>query len=149
MSQEPRDWDRELARIDKVMASVPAQAPVKSGGGGGGGAPAGRPAAPVAVVSRKAVFFTWLRVLLAVLVAGAMTQWPYSHDCGVNLFLYLGAVGGVVTAGLWSGVTSWQRRLGLAHTIALLVTLWGLVLAAAQVLPRIGYARHIAQWWCS
>ena len=145
MSQDERDWDKELARIDKVIAKAPAQLPAQ----GGGASPAGRPPAPVNVVGRKAVFFTWLRVLLAVLVAGAMTQWPYSHDCGVNLFLYLGAVGGVIAAGLWSGVTSWQRRLGLAHTIALLVTLWGLVLAAAQVLPRIGYARHIAQWWCS
>ena len=145
MSQQPRDWDKELAAIDKVMAKAPAQLPAQ----GGGGTPAGRPAAPVNVVGRKAVFFTWLRVLLAVLVAAAMTQWPYSHACGVNLFIYLGAVGGVIAAGLWSGITSWQRRLGLAHTIALLVTLWGLVLAAAQILPRIGYARHIAQWWCS
>jgi hypothetical protein len=142
---EQRDWDKELAAIDKVMAKAPAQLPAQ----GGGAVPAGRGApAPVNVVGRKAAFFTWLRVLLAVLVAAAMTQWPYSYSCGLNLIAYLGAVGGVIAAGLWSGVTSWQRRMGLAHTIALMVTLWGLVLATAQVLPRIGYARHAAQWWC-
>ena len=142
---EQRDWDKELAAIDKVMAKAPAQLPAQ----GGGGAPVQRGApAPVNVVGRKAAFFTWVRVLLAVLVAGAMTQWPYAHDCGVNLFLYLGAVAGVIAAGLWSGITSWQRRMGLAHTIALLVTLWGLGLAAAQVLPRTGYARVAAHWWC-
>ena len=145
MSQEKRDWDKELAAIDKVMASAPAQLPAK----GGAAAPAPRGAPPAAtVVGRKAAFFTWVRVLLAVLVAGAMTQWPYRYDCGLNLFLYLGAVGGVVAAGLWSGITSWQRRMGMAHTIALLVTLWGLGLAAAQVLPRVGYARIAAHWWC-
>lgn len=141
---DQRDWDKELAAIDKVMARAPAQLPAQ----GGAGVPIARGAAAVNVVGRKAAFFTWLRVFLAVLVAGAMTQWPYSYACGLHLFAYLGAVGGVIVAGLWSGVTSWQRRMGLAHTISLLVTLWGLVLAAAQVLPRIGYARHVAQWWC-
>jgi len=145
VSQQPRDWDKELAAIDKVMAKAPAQLPAQ----GGAGPPAGRPAAPVDGVGRGAAFFTWLRVMLAVLVAAAMTQWPYSYACGLHLFAYLGAVGGVIAAGLWSSVTSWERRLGLAHAIALLVTLWGLVLAAAQILPRIGYARHVAQWWCS
>jgi hypothetical protein len=39
--------------------------------------------------------------------------------------------------------------MGLAHSIALLVTLWGLVMAGAAILPRIGYARTAAAWWCS
>jgi hypothetical protein len=147
-----RDWDKELAAIDKVMAKAPA-APGKPAAlppaGSGSQPPARSQAAAVATVGRSAALFTWVRVLLAVLVAAAMTQWPYLHDCGTSLFLYLGAVGGVILAGLWSSVTSWQRRMGLAHSIALLVTLWGLLLAGQAVLPRIGYARAIAHWWCS
>lgn len=147
---DQRDWDKELAAIDKVMAKAPA-APAKQTAlpPGSGAAPVRSQAEPVMAVGRKAALFTWVRVLLAVAVAAGMTQWPYLHDCGTSLFLYLGAIGGVVLAGLWSSVTSWQRRMGLAHSIALLVTLWGLFLAAQAVLPRIGYARAVAHWWCS
>lgn len=147
-----RDWDKELAAIDKVMAKAPA-APGKPAAlppAGGGSQPAVRSqSAAVTPVGGRAALFTWLRVLLAVLVAAGMTQWPYLHSCGVGLFTYLGAVAAVVVAGLWSSVTSWQRRMGLAHSIALLVTLWGLVMAGAAILPRIGYARTAAAWWCS
>lgn len=150
---DQRDWDKELAAIDKVMAKAPApsaqparQAALPSGGGA---APVARaPAEAPMPVGRKAALFTWIRVGLAVAVAAGMTQWPYLHSCGMGLILYLGAVGGVVLAGLWSSVTSWQRRMGLAHSIALLVTLWGIGLAAAAVLPRVGYAKSAAVWWC-
>ncbi len=150
---DQRDWDKEMAAIDKVMARAPAPPPkgaLPAGAPAAAGAPVARsqPAAPMQV-GRKAALFTWVRVGLAVAVAAGMTQWPYQNSCGVGLFIYLGAVSGVVMAGLWSSVTSWQRRMGLAHSIALLVTLWGFVLAAAAVLPRIGYARTAALWWCS
>jgi hypothetical protein len=36
----------------------------------------------------------------------------------------------------------------VAHTLSLLVLLWGLVLAAREVLPRTGYARHVRTWSC-
>jgi heme A synthase len=77
-----------------------------------------------------------------------MTQWPYPNACGLNLAVYLGAIVTVIVAGLWSSVTSWQRRLGLAHTLSLLVLLWGVVLAAREVLPRVGYARQARTWTC-
>jgi len=140
-----RDWEKELAQIDKIMAKAPTP-PAASGGPAPVARSSGPP--PVAPAAGKAVFSTWLRVLLAVVLAGAMTQWPYGNRCGIPLFLYLGSAGVVALAGLWSGVTSWRRRLGLAHTISLLVMLWGLVLAAAVVLPRIGYARTTATWFC-
>jgi len=38
---------------------------------------------------------------------------------------------------------------GAAHVIALVIMLWGLVLAADEVLPRSGYARYSATWWCA
>ena len=141
MSDQPRDWDKELAAIDKAMARGPAPAagaPVATKGS----------AAPAAVPKRAAVA-TWLRVLLGLTLAGAMTQWPYPHQCGVELYFYLAAAFTVIVAGVWSGISSWYRRLGWAHTLSLLVVLWGIFLASREVLPRVGYAKHLAYWVCS
>ena len=147
----PRDWDKELAEIDKLMAQPQAQVPAKAGApppapARQGGASAPAPAAPVA--SRKAIFATWLKVLLAAVAAGAMTQWPYAHACGLGLFLYLGASGVIALSGVTGAISSWKRRIGLAHVVSLAVMLWGLGLAAAVVLPRIGYAKEAATWFC-
>jgi hypothetical protein len=145
MTDQPRDWDKELAEIDKVMARAPA------GGAGAPVAPASRGAAAVAAsgAGRLATFTTWLRVLLGLLLAVGMTQWPYPNACGLNLAVYLGAISTVIAAGLWSSVSSWQRRLGLAHTLSLLVFLWGTILAARELLPRVGYAKQARTWTCS
>ncbi|MEO8634218.1 MAG: hypothetical protein ABI587_02970 [Gemmatimonadales bacterium] len=146
MSDQPRNWDKEMADIDRLMANPSAQPPVKSGGLA---APVARGGTfPVATGGRMTTFTTWLRVLLGVGLAVGMTQWPYPTACGFNLAVYLGAISTVVVAGLWSSVTSWQRRLGLAHVLSMLVLLWGLVLSAREILPRIGYARHARVWNC-
>jgi len=143
MSPE-RDWDKELADIDKVIARTPAgPAPVPAAQG------KASPALQSAPVGRKAALATWLRVLLGALLAVGMTQWPYSHGCGISLFLYVGAAAAVVVAGLWSSISSWRRRMGLAHSLALGVTLWGMVLLAREILPRTGYAKQPLTWICS
>ena len=146
MSPAERDWDKELADIDKVIARSPAPsglpAPVPAASAQGGRAiatPAG---------GRKATLWTWTQVLLGGLLAVGMTQWPYSHGCGIKLFFYLGAAGLVVIAGLWGALSSWRRRMGLAHTLAMLVVLSGLILVAREVLPRVGYARQALTWMC-
>jgi hypothetical protein len=147
-----RDWDKELADIDKIIAKTPpgqlagqpGSAPPALPAPKGGGSPP--PAAQRA--GKGAALSTWLRVLLGVALAVGMTQWPYFRACGTSLFLYLGATGIVVLAGLWGAVSSWRRRMGAAHTISLLVMLAGGVLAAREVLPRIGYAKGSAVWWC-
>jgi hypothetical protein len=141
MSEQPRDWDRELAEIDKVMARTPAQPD----------ATAARRTGTTAVEStggRMAAFTTWLRVTLGLLLAVGITQWPYASACGLNLVVFLGAIATVIVAGVWSGVSSWHRRLGLAHFLSLAVLLWGLVLAAREVLPRVGYAKAVRTWSC-
>jgi len=140
MGDAPRYWDKEMAAIDKAMAKAPALAP-------GQAVPATRAPAPVAV-TRKAALATWLRVLLGITLAGAMTQWPYGRDCGLGLFIFLGAAATVVIAGFWSAISSWYRRLGWAHTLSLLVVLWGGYLAGHEILPRVGYAKHLAYWTC-
>lgn len=148
----PRDWDKELAEIDKVMAKAPAPAPVPAKAGGGQVPAQRQPSgpAPAPPASGKGAFGTWLKVLLAAVLAGAMTQWPYANACGFGLFMYLGAAGVVVIAGLWGALSSWNRRMGFAHVISLLVTLWGIALVTAVALPRMGYVqvRPAATWFC-
>jgi hypothetical protein len=142
----PRDWDKELADIDKVIAKGGGAAP-------GGSGPVARPSSgggglPVASGGRFAVATTWFRVILGLLLAVGISQWPYANACGLNLAMYLGAIATVVVAGLWSSVSSWNRRLGFAHFLSLLVLLWGLTLAARELLPRTGYARELRTWSC-
>jgi hypothetical protein len=151
MTGPPRDWAKELAEIDKLMAkSPPAAAPPATGPASRSPATPARGAGPPALPApaRGSVLSVWTRVLLGVVLAGAMTQWPYGKQCGTPLFLYTGASAVVGLAGFWAAASSWRRRMGLAHVVALLVTLWGLILVAAIVLPRIGYARAEATWLC-
>ena len=83
------------------------------------------------------------------LVGGALTQWPYPRTCGWGLLGYVIAVAIVIVTGVRGALLSWRGRLGPAHVIALVTILWGLVLAAHEVLPRVGYARTPATWRCS
>jgi hypothetical protein len=77
-----------------------------------------------------------------------ITQWPYPHGCGLPLAEYLGAVAMVLVAGAWIAVASWKLRNAPSHVLALLLLLWGIALAAEQVLPRIGYAAERWTWQC-
>ena len=146
---QPRDWDKEMAEIDKVLAKTPpGQLTERSTAGAPPAAPAPRRGSVAVPVGRRTVLATWLRVGLGVALAAGMTQWPYFHACGTALFGYLGAIGMVGLSGIWGLITSWRRRMGMAHTVSLLVLLWGGILAAAAVLPRTGYAKRTAIWIC-
>jgi len=158
MNDEPRDWDKELAEIDKLMGKAPAPAPRPSPpsapkGKAGVPAPAAAPAvapsrpAPTGV-SRREMFGTWSRALAGAVLAGAMTQWPYAHGCGGGLILYGLAAAAVVMVGLWGATSSWRSRSAAAHILSLVVTGWGIGLVAAIVLPRIGYAAIAQSWLC-
>jgi hypothetical protein len=93
-------------------------------------------------------FGAWMRVMLGLALAVGMAVWPYSHVCGGKLFFYLGGVGTLTVAGVWSAIASWERRLAVAHVLSLAILVWGLVLAAGVVLPRVGYAKSDAIWFC-
>lgn len=151
--ERPRDWDKEMAEIDKMIASgPPAPAPASQPAPVAKAARApSAPAAPPrgAAGSRYAVLFTWVRLALGLSLGAAMTQWPYTHGCGLPLFVYLGAVLAVVIAGVWSGISSWNTRSGFAHFLSIGLLVWGGVLAAREVLPRIGYAKQAAEWVCT
>ena len=87
-------------------------------------------------------------IVLGLALGAGMTQWPYTHGCGVPLFAYLGGVGAVLVAATWSTVSSWRTRSAVAHFLSLALFVWGGFLAAREVLPRIGYAKQTAGWTC-
>ena len=146
----PRDWDKELADIDKIIAKQPLPVPSPAPGAPPPGQPrrAAPPPALAETPRHRLVLTTWLRVVLAIIVAAAMTQWPYAYGCGLQLVFYLGAAAGVILAGLWGTVISWKRRMPGAHIVALLVTLWGAYLAGRVVVDRTGYPKVQRTWAC-
>jgi hypothetical protein len=90
----------------------------------------------------------WARVFFGMVFGGAMTQWPYLYECGLPLLGYLGAVAMVMITGVGIAVASWRLRSEGPHILALVILFWGIILAAEQVLPRIGYAAEQASWSC-
>jgi len=142
------DWNKELAKIDKQLESMSDEAllPAKSAA-----TPAAR-AEAVAVQQSTTTLGVMLRLALATALGVGMVFWPYEARCGGGLFLYLGAVGVLMGAGIWSAVWSWRHRSARAHILSLLLALWGGTLAGMEVLPRLGYAipteAHPASWMC-
>jgi hypothetical protein len=143
---QERAWDREMQQVDRLLAKLPTYQSAKpaarpSGGDHTARSPLARPASTTAGVM-------WGRLFLGLGLAAGMTVWPYGAACGAKLSYYLGGAGMVVIAGLWSARATWRRRSGGAHTLSLIVLIWGLVLAAKAVLPRTGYAADKAIWFC-
>jgi len=140
-----RNWDKELAKIDKQLESVSdAQLfPEKKGA---------TPAQKAGVAEQRAATSSWpaiLRLALATTLGVAILFWPYANRCGVGLAGYLAAVTAIAGGGIWSAVWTWRHRAGRAHTLSILLIAWGLILGAAEVLPRVGYARQSLFWTCS
>ncbi len=143
------DWDAELKRIDKALESLSDEQLLPAPA-------AASPGQKQAVAAERAATRTWpafLRLALATALGVGILFWPYATRCGAGLAGYLGAVAAVAIAGGWSAVWTWRHRTARAHVLSLLLVLWGLVLAAAEVLPRTGYAKptaaHPATWSCS
>lgn len=90
----------------------------------------------------------WACVSLGVLLGIALPYWPYPHACGLWLLLYGAAVSVEVVAGVWGAKLTWDSCLPFAHIVALGTVLWGLALIAHEVLPRAGYAKIHADWFC-
>ena len=143
MSDQSRDWEKELSDIDKVIA--------KEGGGGSqpGVAPVPRPAgAPSVPARRSSVALTWFWVLLAAALALALAIWPYQRTGGLQLGFFLGAAALTLLAGFLGAMASWTNRRGIGHIVSLGVIVWAGVAAAGEVLPRTGYARESRAWLC-
>jgi hypothetical protein len=143
-----RNWDAELKKIDRQLESVSDEAmfPTRTAKG----APAKAQAA--AAQQGTSTWGVFARLALTVALGVGMVFWPYSARCGVGLAGYLGAVSALLVSGVWSSVWTFRHRAGRAHTLSLLLVLWGLVLASIEVLPRTGYAKptaaHPVGWSC-
>ena len=143
-----KNWEEEMKKIDRQLESISDEAllPAKS---------APTPTAKAVAVEKQASTKTlgvMLRLILTLALGVGILFWPYGTRCGLPLIGYLASAGLISVAGLWSAVWTWRHRSARGHTVALVLTLWGAVLAAAQVLPRIGYAKptetHPAVWLC-
>lgn len=145
---EQRDWDKELAAIDRVMAKggAPAAPAPLVRAGDAAVAPAPRTGSPV--TRRRDLVGVWLKALLAAAGALALAIWPYAHACGTGLYLYLALTAVIVLAGLWVMHASWKHRRPVAHAAGVVILLGALVLVLAQVLPRVGYAARALSWGC-
>jgi len=148
-----KDWDKELAKIDKQLESVSdAQLFPEAKPGPGAPATTAAPVAATTVAASREAARSWpaiLRLTLAVILGVAILFWPYDNRCGAGLAGYLAAVTGVFASGVWSAVWTWRHRAARAHTLSVLLIGWGLLLAATEVLPRIGYARQALNWSCT
>jgi hypothetical protein len=138
MTEQPRNWDRELADIDRVIEKGPGPA----------GTPVRLPPPGAPPVATRAVAMTWFWVVLALLLAVALPLWPYGKECGLQFFFYLGAATLALLAGAAGAVSSWAARRGLAHLLSLLVVVWAGAMGAREVLPRAGYAAQSKPWLC-
>jgi hypothetical protein len=155
-----RDWDAELAKIDRQIAATSPEKLAASGNeraalqptverkalpaGGKPGAPFARQHKPLAA---------WARLVLGLALGVGMLFWPYPARCGPWLGLYLLGVTVLTAGGVWAAVWTWRHRTPRAHVLALLLILEGLVLAGVQILPKTGYAKpdagHPATWSCT
>ena len=155
--QKERDWDKEMAEVDRLLKKLPNADPTLGRGGSGGAEPTlrrsaatpahGTPSGGMYAVGGR--LGTWMKVGLGVLVGIGVAPgvWPYSHGCGLHVIFYLLGVTTVVAAGVWASISSWRRRLGFAHVIAQILIVWGILLMTREVLPRVG-AKPALPWLC-
>jgi hypothetical protein len=142
MTEQPRDWDKELADIDRAIAKQQGGAPVPAGTSKGAPVPVATPP------QRRFVALAWFWALLAVLLAVALIVWPFDKVCGIRLIFFLGATLLTLLLGGLGAYTSWAHRRGVAFLLSLMVLLLGGIMAAREILPRVGYARHALDWTC-
>jgi len=153
--QKERDWDREMREVDRLLAKLPEADPTLGRGvptvpvsprpavGGVGG----HGTLETGAARGRAWITTWMRVGLGLALGIGMLVWPYSHACGLKLVFYLIGATGVTIAGVWSALTSWKRRLGIAHTLSIILIIWGLGLGGRQLLPRL-YGKTPVPFFC-
>ena len=136
MTEQPRDWDKELANIDRAIS--------KSGPSTTSPVTVPTPAPP----RRRFVALTWLWTVVATVLAVALVVWPYDKACGIRLIFFLGAAVLAIMLGVLGAFNSWTHRQGVAMLVSLVVIGWAGIIAAREILPRTGYAKQSLEWTC-
>ncbi|HET9064743.1 MAG TPA: hypothetical protein VFN22_02830 [Gemmatimonadales bacterium] len=153
---EDRDWDREMAKIDRLMGKEPpSPSPAPRLPGASNVAATTRaterntsgPVANVPVAGGG--LRVWLTTLLGPVGVAALVMWPYGTTCGTWLWVYLLGVLAVFGASLMAMRAAWQHRRPMAMAVGVLTLIAALGLAAMIVLPRVGYAAASLTWTCS
>jgi hypothetical protein len=153
----PRDWDKELAEIDKLMGpeqprAAPPSLPAGDGRRATGDGNSARPAidhrASAVPAGSPRPLVVWAIALLGPLGAGALAIWPYDRACNLPLGIYLVGVLAVFGASVWTMRLAWAARRGAVMVVGIVTLLAALALGAREVLPRVGYARIAATWTC-
>jgi hypothetical protein len=163
------EWERELADIDRRLASVPEPEQAAGARGVRPAPPAALPAAPRAATpapagralgtpaaagrrSWRAQFALLLRLAVGAAVVAALVYWPYPAACGAGLAVYLGLVAALGVAGVATSTSAWRHRAPFVHLLGLAMVVAAAVLGAREVLPRVGYAvpapGAAATWGC-
>ncbi|MGH7508572.1 MAG: hypothetical protein ACREMZ_03785 [Gemmatimonadales bacterium] len=148
-----REPDPMASVVDRLLAQLPGLKgePASVQGSFGpfptvvGGTPSTR---TLQKPTQRELIGVWIRVFLGLTLGIMMAAWPYSRICGTPLLGYLGAVVAVGLAGGWAAAAAWRFRSGLAHVLSLILLLYGIMLAIAELLPRTGYALNQATWRC-
>jgi len=138
------DWSTQLKKIEREFEGLPPEP-----------SPAAihlQSEAERRAQERSATLGAAARLLLVLSLGGAIAIWPYARACGTGLFAFLGIEAMLIVGGIWVAVYSWRYRLPRIHVLSLIVALGGLVLIAAELLPRVGYAavdpQALPQWMC-
>ena len=139
--------------VDRLLAQLPGL-PGEPHVSAARSRPAGQSTTPVSLArsdsaSQSQLIGVWARVLLGLAVGVTIgAGWPYPRTCGMPLAGYLGAVVTIILSGAWGASAAWKYRASLAHIVSLFIIFYGIVLAAAELLPRTGYASDHAVWQC-
>ena len=137
MTEQPRDWDKELADIDRAIGRQP-------------GSPPAKPGTPATAVTpqRRFVALAWFWALLSILLAVALVVWPFDKTCGIRLIFFIGAAVLALLMGVLGAFASWAHRQGVAMLLSLLVIVFTGIMAVREILPRAGYAKEPLEWTC-
>jgi hypothetical protein len=137
MTEQPRDWDKELADVDRAIARQQGNPPAVPASGTAATTP-----------RRRFVALAWFWTVIAIVLAFALILWPFDNTCGIRLIFFLGAALIALVLGIVGAVTSWAHRQGLAMLLSLLVVLFAGIMATREILPRSGYAKESLEWTC-
>ena len=143
------DWSVQLKKIEREFEGLPPEPSVAYTKMQSEGERRSQEKA----MQRSSLIGSMARLLLVLALGVALYMWPYERSCGSGLFGYLGVEAMMFVGGFWVAVTTWRARLAKTHTVSLLVMLASLTLMAAEVLPRVGYAKvdlkKAPTWFCA